>query len=55
MSLSAGTALDLPLRCELDRAAKIVVGKVSVRPGIMLATTSYAHAAARAVGAWQMW
>jgi hypothetical protein len=55
MSLSAGTALHPKLRCELDRAAKIVVRKLSVRTGIMLATTSYARAASRAVGARQMW
>jgi hypothetical protein len=51
MSLSDGTALVPLLRCEMDRAAELVFGKLSLRPGIMLATTSYARAASRAVGA----
>jgi hypothetical protein len=50
MSLSAGTAL-APLRCrELEAAAGMVVGKLSLCPGIMHATASYARAAASAVG-----
>jgi hypothetical protein len=48
-------ALAPPLRCELDGPAELVVGRLSLRPGIMRATTSYARAASHAVGAWQMW
>jgi hypothetical protein len=55
MSLSDGTALVPLLRCELNWAAELVIGKLSLRPDIMRATLSYARAASRAVGAKQMW
>jgi hypothetical protein len=55
MLLSDGTALVPPRRCELDWPAKLVIGKLSLRPGIMLTTLPYARAASRAAGARQMW
>jgi hypothetical protein len=48
-------ALAPPLSCELDGPGELVVGKLSLRPGIMRVTTSNARAASRAVGAKQMW
>jgi hypothetical protein len=54
MSLSDGSALVPLTRRELDWPAELVFGKLSLRPGIMLATASYARAASRAVGAPQM-